>query len=148
MSVKRKTLFSILGILVLIFLCLLLWNKFKIWKKGEVRISTDKLEYSREESIKVRIENKLSKKICFSSCSPFFLERKNESWEKYPYERCKKTDFVENCVLPGKEKNFETEKIFAEPGIHRLAIPVCFSCKVGDFFFKEAEFYSNEFSIK
>ncbi len=148
MSKKRKALLSILGILVLIFLYLLFSDKIQIGKRGEVKVSTDKFEYSKKEAIKVKIENNFSKKVCFSSCYPFFFERKNEKWEKYPYEKCKEVDFAKNCVFPGKEKFFQIDKIYAESGIHRLVIPVCFSCDIGDFFYQEGKIYSNEFLIK
>jgi hypothetical protein len=148
MSKKRKILFSILGILVLVFGYFLVSDQLRTKKKGEITVITDKTEYEKTESIIVKIKNSLSKDVCFSSCYPFFFERKNERWEVYPYEKCKEVDFVENCIFSGQEKIFQIDEIFATKGLHRLSIPVCYSCKVGDFFQQQGEIYSNEFLIK
>jgi hypothetical protein len=141
-----KILLGIFGVLVLgvIFF----FSLVNLNKSQKVIVETDRKEYKRKDKIKLRIRNELSKKICFSSCYPYFFERKKEKWESHLYEGCGKTDFIEICVAPDKEKYFEIEIAYLEEGLHRLSIPICINCKVGDFFTEDQKIFSNEFLIK
>ncbi|MBU4298868.1 hypothetical protein KJ636_02400 [Patescibacteria group bacterium] len=128
----------------------LILNKSKIYPpvKEKVTITTDKTEYTRQDKIKIKIENKFRKNICFSSCSPFSLqEKKEKEWESYPHEECKDENRAENCFKSGL-KAFEIDLSLTKQGLNRIAIPVCIDCKEGDEFKEGKRFYSNEFTIK
>jgi hypothetical protein len=146
MKIQTKILIGFLIILVLVSV-FLIWWKYQI--SGNVSIVTDKKEYEIEEVLKLTIENNLNKNICFSSCYPYYLERKNGEWKSYPYGKCQKTDLVINCIKPGEKKAFQIDDLsYAKEGLHRLSIPVCINCKLVDPFKEEKRFYSNEFRIK
>jgi len=148
----------IIGIIVVIilFIGLFIWQKIQV--AGEVKITTDKTEYSPEETLKVSINNTLRKNICFSSCYPYYLEKKNGStsspqsgeWKSYPYGKCDRADIIEKCINSGKTKTFEIDlsSVKIKEGLHRIAIPICQGCKIGKDFKETKIFYSNEFTIK
>ncbi len=147
LKIKLKIILIFLFVIVLIFV---VWQALGFFQlKGEFLISTDKGEYKKEESLIVKIENKTNKNICFSSCYPYYLERKNGEWKAYPYEECQKTDLVRDCIKAGETKLFQIENLsYAKEGLHRLKIPVCIDCQLVEFFKEEKKFYSNKFSIK
>jgi hypothetical protein len=140
----------ILIFLFVIFFALLIWQALKFFPlRGEVLISTNKGEYKKGESIIVKIENKTNKQICFSSCYPYYLEKKNGNWKSYPYDNCRKLDLTTSCIRVGGEKSFLIEDLsYAQEGIHRLAIPLCIDCNLVENFKEGKRFYSNEFLIK
>jgi hypothetical protein len=96
----------------------------------------------------VKIKNNFGRQICFSSCYPYFLEKKNEKWESYKYAECQKFDGNGHCITAGDLKAFELTLPEGIKGIHRLAVPVCIGCKSQDPFKETTRFYSNEFTIK
>ncbi len=112
-----------------------------------VNIITDKTEYSNESALKVKIENGLKEKICFSSCYPYYLEKKNTGWEGYNYSDCLKDNLNDKCVDAKQVKAFEIKLPSLEKGTYRLAIPICAGCNVPEKFKKDQWFYSNEFII-
>jgi hypothetical protein len=145
---KRKIyLIEIGAIIVLIVVITLLFSFFQ----KEVKIVTEKKEYIRGESLKVKIENRLRENnICYSSCYPYYLERKNEEkWESYFYSKCKDSDLVKDCLAPGQVKAFELilPSLLNEE-IHRLVLPACIGCVVQGAFREDKRFYSNEFIVK
>lgn len=113
-----------------------------------VTISTDKSEYSPGDSLKVKIENQMDKKICFSSCYPYYIQRKGENWENYHYVECEKQDVAENCVEPNSVKAFELTLPKIMNGIHRLFVSSCVGCELRDKFKNSENFFSNRFFIK
>lgn len=139
-------------ILIGVLLILILIGGWLIWKnystKGNVLIQTDKTEYQSGDNLKVKIKNNLWQTISFSSCYPYYLERKNENWERYPYVECQSLNLNGNPIIPGKEKMFEISLPTVPEGLHRLSIPVCISCKENEPFREDKVFYSNEFLIK
>ena len=145
MKRPTKILISVLLIVILIY-------GFLIWKNyqttGSVLIQTDKTEYQPGDILKVKIKNDFRKNISFSSCYPYYLEKKNENWAGYKYTKCQ--DLGENWyyVEPNKEKAFEIVLPEVSDGLHRLAIPICIGCKDKESFREDKRFYSNEFWIK
>lgn len=114
----------------------------------EMNAITEKTEYKMGDTIKVKIENNLKKNICFSSCYPYYLERKNGEWESYRYIECPDSDLIESCVNSGEVKAFEFTMPSVGTGLHRLVIPACIGCSPGENFREDQKFYSNEFVIK
>jgi hypothetical protein len=114
----------------------------------KVTIQTDKEKYPPGESLIVTINNNFRKNICFSSCYPYYLEKKDGEWISYPYGKCKKFDITEICMKPNQVKAFEIQLNRAKEGLHRIAVPACIGCHIVDFFREDKRFYSNEFLIK
>lgn len=147
----RKVLILIILIVILIVLIIggLTWKGYKI-KKEETTITTYKTEYLEGENPRVKIENNLREKICFSSCYPYYLESNNGGFKSYKYGNCSRDNVVETCIEPGQIKTFELilDKTKTEKGIHRIAVPACIGCALQDNFREDKFFYSNEFIIK
>lgn len=115
-----------------------------------VKAFTEKIKYSQTDEIKVEIENKENKTICFSACYPYKIQVKNNNWNSYSYSECDKEDIVETCINPNQSKAFiiVSNEVFLKPAVHRLAIPVCIDCAIGEQFRVDKIIYSNEFEIK
>ena len=137
-------------LILLVIILLILWMGWKGYQleKGEVLIITDKTEYEAGGNLKVKIKNNFSKQICFSSCYPYLLEKKNEKWESYKYVECQKFNGNGHCLKAGQLKAFELTLPKVSEGLHRLAIPICIGCKSEDIFREDKRFYSNEFTVK
>jgi hypothetical protein len=110
---------------------------------------TEKQDYSKTEELKVGIENKEGKVICFSSCYPYVIQTKNNSWDTYSYSECDKENITEICISPNQSKAFAIplNEISLKSSIYRLAIPVCLGCAIGEKFRVDKIIYSNEFEI-
>jgi len=134
-------------LLVILFLVLIIIQGY-YQNKEEVAVSLDKTSYQKGEKLKVAIENNSLKNICFSSCYPYLLEKKDGEWKAYIYEDCQKDNVNEYCINPKEKKAFEIELPLVETGSHRISLPVCLDCKEGEAFQESAKFYSDEFTIK
>jgi hypothetical protein len=154
---NKKLLITILIAIILFgILGIAGWLAWRNYLRQKVNILTDKTEYQQGESLKVNIKNNLIKNICFSSCYPYYLEREKSEpssptriWEIYLYSECDQEDLNEKCIEPGKTKVFEINLLeYIEVGFHRIALPVCAGCKVGEKFKESKRFYSNKFLIK
>ncbi len=141
-------------LIILIILTVVIWGGLSWQQRSQVAnatpvlIKTDRGEYSKSDAVKVAIKNNLGKNICFSSCYPYYLEKKDGSWDLYSYSECQKTNINDICLTAHQAKFFEIDLSFITKGIHRLVIPVCLNCKDRDGFREDSKFYSNEFSVK
>jgi hypothetical protein len=119
---------------------------------GGAKVITNKDRYKIGENLKVKIKNGLKTDICFSSCSPYYFERKDGSWEAYQYSAlaCQSEDVAKPCVRSKTVKAFELNipSTAIKKGVHRLAIPACIGCSLFDRFKKDKWFYSNQFIIQ
>jgi len=118
------------------------------WVENNIRILTDKTEYSPGDVLKIKIENNSEEKICFSSCYPYYIQRRNKGWETYHYTDCPEDNVVNNCIEANSVKAFETTLPPINKGSHRLAIEACVACQLKELFRKEKSFFSNQFFIK
>jgi len=114
----------------------------------EVNVITEKTEYKTGDVIKVKIENNLKENICFSSCYPYYLEKKDGEWKSYNYMDCPNSDLVKDCIDSRQVKAFELTAFSLKEGLHRLAISVCIGCNLEEVFREDQKFYSNEFIVK
>jgi len=140
-------------LILIIFFMILSVAVWQVWKffrpSGSVSISTDKNDYKKGENIIVEIENKTNRNVCFSSCYPYYLEKKDGDWESYSYDNCSRIDLTGNCVKPKEKKFFQIEDFsYAKEGFHRLSVPACLGCNLVENFREDKKFYSNEFFIK
>ncbi len=143
---KREFLIIGTGIAVLAIIILI---AFLLPSEGQVSVITDKSEYEASKVLKVKIENDSRKSICFSSCYPYYLEKKKEGkWKDYSYADCLTDNLVEKCISPGEVKAFELTLPLIDAVSHRLAIPACVGCSINEMFEEDERFYSNEFIIK
>jgi len=126
----------------------LLWQWYFDAGALKLSVSTDKTEYNSDGVLKIAVRNNSRKNICFSSCYPYFLEKKNSNFEPYSYSVCQAPNLNQDCVEPNQSKFFETALPPVEAGLHRLAIPACVGCKIKNNFREDKKFYSNEFVIK
>lgn len=111
-------------------------------------VLTDKKEYSPGDLLKVKIQNKENQKICFSSCYPYYIQKKSGNWQNYIYEDCDKEDLVESCIEPKSVKSFELTVPVLKKGENRLSILACIGCNVKEKFKGQENFFSNDFTIK
>lgn len=111
---------------------------------------TEKPDYLQMEELKVEIENRENNVMCFSSCYPYAVQTKSNGWSNYAYSQCDKENVAEDCVYPNQSKAFAIplSEMFLEPATHRLVIPVCVGCAIGEQFRVDKIIYSNEFVIK
>ena len=118
--------------------------------KELIRVFTEKGEYLSSEELKIEIENDTEDTICFSSCYPYLMQEKNGSWNSYNYSECPEENIVEKCIEPKDLKAFAITlgNNFINSAIHRLAIPACIGCAIGDKFRVDKILYSNEFEVK
>lgn len=115
-----------------------------------VNALTEKQDYLQTDELKVEIENREGRVMCFSSCYPYAVQTKNNGWNNYSYSECEKANVADTCIEPNQLKAFgiPLSEMFLEPATHRLAIPVCVGCAVGEQFRVDKIIYSNEFVIK
>ena len=134
-----------IAILLVLFILIL---GFLSRSPQKVVITTGQTEYNSGEAPIMTIKNSLTTNICLSSCYPYYLERNNGEWKNYLYEECKEPDLVEMCIEPNQAKGLELIVPAVDPGLHRIAVPFCLDCQVGQTFEENERFYSNEFKIK
>lgn len=139
----RKGILIGLGLFILLLLLV-----FLVSKKQKLVITTDRKEYEIGDNLRIKIENYFLKRLCFSSCYPYYLELKEKEWNPYYYQECSHPNIAEVCIEPGKIKAFEISLLDMKKGLHRLFLPACLNCFEGDDFRKDKVFYSNEFEIK
>lgn len=112
----------------------------------DIRIQKD--NYSIGDALRMNIKNYRSEKVCFSSCYPYFLEKKeNGRWVRYEYGECPKENVNETCMLPEELKGFKIKLNTVEPGKHRIVIPVCKGRNQGERFKETEKVTSEEFVI-
>ncbi|PIR71887.1 MAG: hypothetical protein COU42_03230 [Candidatus Nealsonbacteria bacterium CG10_big_fil_rev_8_21_14_0_10_36_24] len=146
---KKDILIIIGGLALLIFIVLIVFLIFpKTPKEKNINVLTDKTEYMAGEVLKIKIDNNLKESICFSSCYPYYIQKKSDNWENYRYVDCPKEDITENCVEPKQIKAFELTLPKIEEGFHRLAISACLGCRFSEEFKEDQKFYSNNFIVK
>ncbi|PJE69698.1 MAG: hypothetical protein COU98_00625 [Candidatus Staskawiczbacteria bacterium CG10_big_fil_rev_8_21_14_0_10_38_10] len=116
----------------------------------EIKIITDKEEYQKEESLRVKIINNfIGKNVCFSSCYPYYLEEKvDKKWLRFEYSNCDSEDLNENCVDSKGVKAFEIVLPNLESGIYRIASAICVNCDSGSQFTGKRWVYSEAFIVK
>lgn len=117
-------------------------------KSGGVEVSTDKLEYAPGDSQIVSIKNDLGNTVCFSSCYPYRLEKRDDEWDAYEYDECPDKDVADVCLGQGEAKKFKITLDEAKAGVHRISIGACVGCSVGESFKEDKIFYSNSFEVK
>ncbi len=144
---NKEILFYVVGMFTLAII-ILAYLLFSPKNSIKAKVFTDRGEYKIGNALKVDIENHSTKDICFSSCFPYYFERKDGVWEKYKYGDCPQDNIAENCVAPNKIKAFELNIPPIDKGIHRLAVPACIGCAIKDKFRDDKWFYSNEFTVK
>lgn len=148
---QKSTIFFALALfgLIILILALGMSKERSVSKNGlEVTAVTDKQEYIKgEEVLKVKIENTSEKKICFSSCSPFYLQKKGDGYDGFNYKECL-DDLAETCVDPSGVKAFAINLPSKVEGEYLLAIPACVGCSAQQKFREDQKIYSNEFVIK
>lgn len=147
---NKKLIFIISAVLaILVVIVLVGIYSFEMNKPGEINVKTEKTAYQTGEALKVKIENNLRKNICFSSCYPYYFEKKDGKWISYHYDSCPNSNLAENCLKPKQVKAFEIIiPSINEEGIHRLALPACLGCNLEEKFREDKWLYSNDFVIK
>lgn len=146
----RKNKFLIIGIVIAVLagVVLIILSTTQKFEYLSAEVITDKNEYNKGGGLKVKIENNLEESICFSSCYPYYFEKKIVRWKTYPYIECPFDDLVEVCISPKQVKAFELIVPSLEEGNHRLAIPACIGCNLNQLFESDSWFYSNSFVVE
>jgi hypothetical protein len=146
---SKKNLIIILIVLLLLLTAIFLREKpSQVSIATKVPITTNKTEYGLEEFPIITIKNNLAGDICFSQCYRYYLEKENGEWESYLYEECKESDLIKRCIEPKAAIGLELLIDAPKSGWHRIALPACLNCQIGDYFKEEQKFYSNEFLIR
>ncbi len=145
------------GGLVLLFLVFgsilvlgLLWWQGYI---GDVWVWPEKDTYSRDEMVRVKIWNLTSRRVCFSSCYPFYFWRNKNgnAWERLEYEECPFENRAVKCLAPLQVKAFEIDNLhYLDPGKYSLNFTTCEGCREGESFsLQDANyFYSQILEIR
>lgn len=142
---KTHTKKIITGVLLLTFLLIAVF----VVRNREVVIEVEREAYSVGDPMRVVVKNGLlNSEICFSSCYPYFFQKKNDLWEEYSYHNCDFEDKIVKCVKPLRRKVFQTSVPNILNGTYRISVPVCENCSLGTVFSEEDRFYSNEFEIR
>ena len=145
---KKDFLLILAGLIALIGI-ILIFTLTSEKTSEKLNVVIDKAEYKIGESLKIKIENNLEKNVCFSSCYPYYWEKKeNIGWEDYRYVDCPNSDLATYCVGPEEIKAFEIAIPSVELGLHRIAISACLECQFQEKFQEEQRFYSSDFIIK
>jgi len=144
---KKDILITLAGLIVLALIILAVFLIPPDVPEG-VNITTNAEEYSTGDVLKIKIENNLKESLCFSSCYPYAIEKKNGGWNSYSYENCLENNLNESCIGSRQVKAFELIVPFIESGFHRLSIPACVGCSANESFREGQKFYSNDFLIK
>jgi len=146
MSKKITKTLSILALL-LIGVVAFYWGQRS--KQGDISTRLSKQIYNRGEEVRLTIRNNTFQQACFSSCYPYYLQKKNEEWSFYNYPNCPDQDSNLPCISPGEKKtfSFDLEKKI-ESGIHRIAIPINKKGKKGEEFAEDKKVYSDPFDVK
>lgn len=133
------------------FSCKCVNNKCEVVEfEKKVVIVTDKAEYELGETLKLTVNNNLSKKICFESCNPYFFEKENLKWEGFLIKLCE-ASFITECLEPGTTKVFEEvlSKLDFSPGTYRIGSRIFVNCVDKTFNCEKDETaYTSEFTIK
>jgi hypothetical protein len=137
-----KTIIVLIALFVVLFL-----GYLYLRSTPEIALVTDKFEYIEGEYPKIKISNNTEETVCFSSCYPFYLERKDGEWVRYEYDKCREEEKANYCIEAGGSKTFEILTPYAEPGIHRVHVSACLSCEEGQRFMIGENYYSNDFKI-
>lgn len=119
-------------------------------KNGTAQAFVDRDNYQVGESLEVAVTNDFDRKMCFSSCYPYLMERRREDgkWEEYEYSNCPDNNLAADCILVRAQKKFRIMLDDVVPGVHRLKINACVGCAAAENFVFEREIYSNIFEIK
>ena len=148
----KKHLIIILFVIMLVVVALAstLLNSLSRKELIQLSVSTDLTEYSLGDFPVLTVKNNLNETLCFSECYRYYLEKKGEVWESYRYGECLEPDTIEKCLSPEEETSFELiiDLPKPEPGLHRVALPVCLTCQTAAEFKEDQRFYSNEFLIQ
>jgi len=146
MSPKTRLLFTIAALIVLS--AGIVWYVLEAPTGSGVEIVIRKDAYNQGEALQLKITNNLSESICFSSCYPYFLERKIQGeWQAYQYDPCPWQDTNEKCIEAKSVKAFELSLNGAKEGEHRLVIPISKNGIEGDDFKEAKRFHSPVFTI-
>ena len=82
MKIQVKIVIFVLIILVIGFYWgFVIWETYYKTPRAIALIRTDKTEYQPGENLKIKIKNNFKEQICFSSCYPYLLEKKNGEWK-------------------------------------------------------------------
>lgn len=123
------------------------WGQRSI--QPEVAVELSRQIYNEGEEITVTVRNNSFKQICFSSCYPYYLQKKDGGWQSYDYSQCPEEDLNIPCLDSNEEKTFQfnlQQKI--QQGPHRVAIPINKDGTQGESFEEDFKAYSEPFEIK
>lgn len=133
----------------ILFIFLVLGFILFIFEKQTLTISLNKYVYGTGEEVELKIKNYFfTKELCFSTCRPYLLEKKEEVWYGYHYQTCMFPDKIEKCIKPGETKVFHLSLPDVLPDTYRLAVPVCNDCYLAQIFQETLRFYSKQFEIQ
>ncbi|MFA7151864.1 MAG: hypothetical protein WC113_03095 [Candidatus Paceibacterota bacterium] len=146
---KNKIAYSVVAVFLIIAIGLAAWF---FWGDRLV-VVTQQSEYAKtEDNLRLNIKSYALQDVCFSSCYPYYIQKKDGTWENYPFAKCNRQEVATECVkafnLVGRGIDLTNWDNLLLADFHRLALPACIGCKEGDPFRTDKVFYSNEFLIK
>lgn len=144
---KKSTKF--LGILVLIAIGVIAFYGGQRSTQSDVSVKLSKQIYSKGEQVRITVRNNTLEQICFSSCYPYYLQRKDEDWKSYNYPDCPEKNLSIPCITSGETKQFEFTLEESLPSeLHRIAIPIDKNGERGEEFGENKKVYSEPFDVK
>ena len=149
---KKNIFISGLSALIILSFIVIIFYVFSVaqnkYNLKNISVLTDKGEYEIGEELKVKIKNSTDETLCFSSCYPYYIERKDGVWDRYRYQNCPKENITDKCVDPHEVKAFELTIPELIRGNHRLSIGACINCGLNEIFKADKNLISNQFIIK
>jgi len=144
-----KLITKILGLLVLIVIGATAFYFGRSSNQDDLSVKLSKQIYSRGEGVTVTVRNNSLQQVCFSSCFPYYLQKKDGEWQSYGYPECPEEDVNIPCLSAGEKKTlrFALEKEI-KTGLHRIAIPINKGGEKGESFEEEKRIYSDPFDVK
>jgi hypothetical protein len=148
MNNKKWLIITLVLIVVIIVMVLsYIYYRPELEKENGTIIVIEKESYKIGDALKIKIANNSDKEICFSSCYPYYFEKKDGSWNSYNYQNCPEDNLAKPCLKPNQEKAFEISIPQVEKGVHRLSLPACLECSLDSGFKENERLYSGDFII-
>lgn len=133
--------------LILIGITAFFWGQRS--SQPPVSIELNKQMYNRGEEIRITVRNNSFGQICFSSCFPYYLQRKDKNWHSYDYPSCPEKNMNIPCLSSGQTRKFKFELGQSlQDGLHRIAVPINKKATAGEGFEEDQKVHSPPFEVK
>lgn len=140
---------KILGAVTLVLIGVVAFSWGRKSSQPPLSVELNKQMYNQGEEVRITIRNNSFKQACFSSCYPYYLQRKEGEWENYNYPSCPEQDVNIPCISASETKKFKFNLFQGlHDGLHRLAIPINERGEKGKQFEEDRKVHTDPFEVK